>query len=88
MSLRDIWRHWDALLRTSYTEEELASWHWELAANQLSDTRLNQALRQGEATDLELRLQSLETRISQFPKDSADPARSGGNWPGHASPAE
>ena len=69
VSLRDIWRHWDALLRTSYTEEELASWQ-ELAANQLSDTRLNQALRQGEATDLELRLQSLETRISQFPKDS------------------
>lgn len=69
VSLRDIWRHWDALLRTSYTEDELAGWQ-ELAANQLTDTRLDLALRRGEATDLELRLQGLETRISQLPEDS------------------
>ena len=69
VNLRDIWRNWEALLRGSYTEDELASWE-ELAASQLSDMQLTAALRQGQAADLEIRLQNLENRIRQLPGDS------------------
>jgi len=69
VGLRDIWRDWEALLRSSYTEEELASWE-ELAAAHLSDMRLTAALRKGQAADLQIRLQNLETRIRQLPPES------------------
>tara|TARA_R110001592_G_C13181511_1_gene750956 strand:+ start:795 stop:2966 length:2172 start_codon:yes stop_codon:yes gene_type:complete len=67
--LREIWRNWEALLRQSYTEEDLATGE-DLAAGQLSDMRMTLALREGQASDLEIRLQNLETRINQYSRGS------------------
>jgi potassium-dependent mechanosensitive channel len=69
-ALRAIWRSWEALLRSSYTAEELASWEQQ-ANDQLNDLKLTAALRQGQEADLQIRLENLEARINQMPAESA-----------------
>lgn len=69
VSLRDVWANWDALLRSTYTPEDLPIWK-ELADSQLSDLKLTEALRQSQIADLQIRLEGLETRVSQLPATS------------------
>ncbi len=68
-SLRDIWAHWESLLRADYSSDDLASWQ-ELADNQLSDLRQTEAVRQAQVADLRIRLAGLASRISQLPAES------------------
>ena len=69
VSLRDIWLHWEALLRGDYSPENLPAWQ-ELAERQLSDLRQTEALRQAQVSDLQIQLESLASRISQLPLES------------------
>lgn len=68
-SLRDTWSHWDALLRSRYAADELPAWK-ELADAQLNDLRLADSLRQRQMSDLQVRLESLESRASHLPSTS------------------
>ncbi|MCB1689634.1 MAG: mechanosensitive ion channel [Halioglobus sp.] len=69
VSLREIWAHWESLLRADYSSDDLASWQ-ELADSQLSDLSQTEAVRQAQVADLQVRLAGLASRINQLPAES------------------
>jgi small-conductance mechanosensitive channel len=68
-SLQDTWRNWDSLLRSDYTPAEPASWEAE-ARSQVGELKQAATMRQSQIADLQIRLASLESRMSQLPAES------------------
>jgi len=68
-ALRDIFANWDALLRATYSADDLPAWQ-DMAESQLSDLKVTEASREGQLTDLQIRLEGLQARIGQSSADS------------------
>jgi small-conductance mechanosensitive channel len=63
-SLREIWSNWEALLRSEYNRDELATWK-ELADHQLLDMKLAHTEQQSQLADIQVRLESVEAKKAQ-----------------------
>lgn len=69
-SMREVWRNWNALIRSSYSPEQLESWQ-SLTKNQLRELKMAAALLQGQLSDLRIRRESLQARMNQLQEDSS-----------------
>jgi len=68
-SLRDIWRNWESLLRSTYTQEQLRLWE-EQARAQLAEIKTTEAALRSQLSDLQIRRESLQARIDPLPPES------------------
>lgn len=67
--IRSILGNWNFLLKGAYSSEQLAAWE-EFSRNQLADLNRLAAARKSQITDLNIRLEGLESRKAQLPPDS------------------